>query len=428
MVYPVNPVSRTRKITCEVLDNSLSATSTEFTQDYADVSIKESGVPFFLSALGENDSLQVPISEEAALYYVDLFKPLKGKTLPTKQQAAERLYSIPLSRVSQRLVSKEDPSGVQVNVIYVEGIVNGHKARLAEITVYPVGTDHTRKITCNPLHPSFAPGSREATHLYTEHIQEIPEVPSRYRKGVGTFVIESCPDSEDPSSLIPYAYAFTTDGKKVYKYVAANRQQCLELPQHMISSIFKNGYKGYVFYAHKFSRVDAFFMIGFAALCKREGRVVNILYNAPKEAVLSLEIGPKTRSTKDLRSQTILLRDSALIAPDSLEELAVSFKLALPAALPRSFVSLDTLSYVGAVPEAKHWDKDECPAPTESWNLSHKVARHVEAKVQVLYSIVASLDTKLSAGFGLRIWSAVSASGHAFNSYISRHYNKSVSP
>ena len=350
-VYPVNPVSRTRKITCEVLDNSLVATSTEFTQDYANAFVEESGVPFFLSALGESDSLQVPISEEAALYYVDLFKPLEGKTLPTKQQAASRLYSIPFSRVSQRLVGEEDPSGIQVNVIYVETAESvGPKVRLAEITVYPVGTDRTRKITCTSLHPSFAPGSREATHLYTEHIQEMPEVPSRYQKGVGTFVIESCPDSEDPSRIIPYAYAFTKDGKKVYKYVASNRQQCLEIPQHMIGSIFTNGCKGYVFYAHKFSRIDAFFMMGFAALCKRQGRFVDILYNADKEMVLSLEIGPETHGSKDLRSPAILLRDSALIAPGSLEELAVSFKLALPTAFPHKFVRLETLSYVGAAP------------------------------------------------------------------------------
>ena len=66
--------------------------------------------------------------------------------------------------------------------------------------------------------------------------------------------------------------------------------------------------------------------------------------------------------------------------------------------------------------------------PIKTWNLRHAAVAHVETKVQVLHSIVAHLDTKLSTGFGLRIWSAVSAAGHAFHFYISRHYNKSVSP
>ena len=356
LVYPVDPVSRTRKITCEVLDDSITATSTEFTQNYANahqMALKESGALFFSSALGETDSLHAPISEEAALYYVDLFKPLEGETLILKQQAAERLYSIPLSRVSHCLVSKEDSSETRVNVICVEALVNGQPTRLAEITVYPVSGHRTRKITCVPLHPSFATEGREATHLYGEHMQANPDFQPRERTGLGAFVMEYCQDSVNSAQIV-YAYAYTKDGKGVRTKVGRDRKECNALPRTIIDDIFKNGCAGHVFYAHDFARIGAFTLVQEAAFYKSKGRIANIVYHEDANAVLSLEIGPPAEGKKgkqgDERLQTILFRDSARIASGSLEKLAESFKLSSPLSFPDKFVRPETLSYVGAAP------------------------------------------------------------------------------
>lgn len=145
--------------------------------------------------------------------------------------------------------------------------------------------------------------------LKTEFIEKIA-VSKSINKKIGTLDIETVVKN---NVQIPYLYAFY-DGlnNSVISFFSNS-------PEGLFNHILHWKFKGYTIYAHNLSSFDVVFLFKYITNLEKQGYKVKILKK--DEKIISIKISNRSKNV------SITLKDSLLLLPQSLDELAKQFKL-----------------------------------------------------------------------------------------------------
>jgi hypothetical protein len=159
------------------------------------------------------------------------------------------------------------------------------------------------------------------------------------------------------NKLVPYTICIF-DGKEKKSYYLSDFNNSEEMLKESIKYLIKRKYKGYKVYFHNFSNFDGIFYI----------KILSDLSNNIKPIIKDNEIINLT--VKFIEKNNIYFRDSYLMLPESLKDLAKSFKVEDKTLFPYNFVNKSEipLNYIGSIPEYKDFSK----VTVEEYNLKYK--------------------------------------------------------
>lgn len=140
--------------------------------------------------------------------------------------------------------------------------------------------------------------------------------------------------------LIPYCVCIY-DGVNLFSFYLMDYKDSNEMLEKSIVSIMQRKYNGYRVYLHNFSNFDGIFLLNI--LTKLSDNIIPII----KDSKL-IDIKFKFANSK----YTLFFRDSYLLLPSSLDNLAKSFKVESKGKFPILFVNDESipLNYVGKIP------------------------------------------------------------------------------
>lgn len=165
-------------------------------------------------------------------------------------------------------------------------------------------------------------------------------------------------------------------------------------------------YNGYKVYAHNLSKFDGVFLLPILAKLNSDAVKVSVI----KRDNLLININIKFGKCQ------IDIRDSLLMLPGSLRELAKSFGIRssdTKGIFPYNFVS-DNLDYIGPVPSIKFFSgisRNEYEAYSilssldspNSWNLREETIKYCLQDCKVLYKIIVKFNTLCNNKFKINI-------------------------
>ena len=187
------------------------------------------------------------------------------------------------------------------------------------------------------------------------------------------------------------------DGVDFHSFYLSNYSSQLD----MLSSVFKKlcirKYSGYRIYFHNLSNFDAVFLLkDLTTLYKikpilRDGALIELKINFDK--------GPG-KGTSPKGAGHLLIHDSLLLLPTSLDKLAKSFKVEQKGFFPYSFINNSDipLNYNGNIPDFKFYNKIKLEDYKQyildhklnntTWDLEKEIIQYCELDVKVLYQVI----------------------------------------
>jgi hypothetical protein len=146
--------------------------------------------------------------------------------------------------------------------------------------------------------------------------------------------------------LVPYCVSIY-DGATSKSFYLEDYKDENEMLKNSIYYIMRRKYHGYRVYLHNFSNFDSIFLI---SVLSNFNSVIKPLINDGKYIELKFRFGDKNQ-------YYLLFRDSYLLLPSSLRELAINFKVSNKEHFPYLFVNDSTvpLNYEGMIPEYKYY-------------------------------------------------------------------------
>lgn len=207
-------------------------------------------------------------------------------------------------------------------------------------------------------------------------------------------------------SMIPYCICLF-DGKDSYSfYITDYNYSVDDMLSDAIRHLIVPKYNGYKVYAHNLSKFDGIFLLPILAKLNSDAVKVSVI----KRDNLLININIKFGKCQ------VDIRDSLLMLPSSLRELAKSF--GIPASeskgiFPYSFVS-DNLDYVGDVPDIKFFSGitrqeyetysilSSLDSPN-SWNLREETIKYCLQDCKVLYKIIVKFNFLCNNKFKINI-------------------------
>lgn len=179
-----------------------------------------------------------------------------------------------------------------------------------------------------------------------------------------------------------------------------------EMLEAAIESLFESSLDGYKVYRHNFSNFDAIFLIRILSKLGskvrpiiRDGRIINI----------AVDFGVSKYSSN---KYTLYFRDSYLLLPASLRDLAVNFNVGTNKGIyPYSFVNNPDveLDYSGPVPEFKYFDGitveqyNEYQKSKYFFDLENETKFYCELDCLVLYKVLKVFSNQIFELFKLDI-------------------------
>lgn len=202
------------------------------------------------------------------------------------------------------------------------------------------------------------------------------------------------------------------DGQKLYSFYLSEYLNEKEMLKASVKHLMKRKYHNHKVFLHNFSRFDSVFLL-------------TIL------TYLSEEVYPVVRDGRyiDLKFKfagkyNLFFRDSLLLLPSSLRNLAKNFKVDNKGLFPYKFVNNKdiSLNYEGAVPDYKYFDqvtKEEYDQYckefiNELWNLKHETIKYCELDCVVLYQVLEKFSDQIFILFRIDVIKYPTLSSLAF--------------
>jgi hypothetical protein len=185
-------------------------------------------------------------------------------------------------------------------------------------------------------------------------------------------------------------------------------------------------YHGYKVYLHNFSNFDGVFLMRIlSSLCNRlnpiirEGRIIDLRF----------PFGSK---------YSLYFRDSYLLLPSSLAELAINFNVENKGQFPYSFVNNSSISllYEGIVPNIHFFNKiseteynEYCAAfKDKTWNLRTETMKYCEQDVRTLHQVIEKFSINIFKLVDVNIHKYPTLSSLAFAIYRSKFMGEAKIP
>jgi DNA polymerase type B, organellar and viral len=166
--------------------------------------------------------------------------------------------------------------------------------------------------------------------------------------------------------LIPFCASFY-DGLNKYSFYLTDYKDSEEMLINLIESLLKRKYSGYNVYVHNLSDFDAIFFFKILATFKSTKFATKLtpIYNKETGNMINLKLNYSSIDNKKTFKYNINFRDSLLMLPESLDELANNFNLERKKSIyPYNFVNdkfnTNTMhniikNYIGPVPSLNYF-------------------------------------------------------------------------
>jgi hypothetical protein len=144
--------------------------------------------------------------------------------------------------------------------------------------------------------------------------------------------------------MVPYAIGIY-DGIEAYSFYSTDFINPEKMMENAIEHLMKRKYHNYKVYLHNLSNFDGIFLLKILTslsdkinIIIREGRIIDIKFKFGSN------------------NYTLYFRDSYLLLPSSLRELAINFNVENKGLFPYSFVNEHELNYIGNIPTINYFD------------------------------------------------------------------------
>lgn len=220
------------------------------------------------------------------------------------------------------------------------------------------------------------------------------------------------------------------DGKEVKSFYLSDYTGPLvvsaekEMLKASILYLMKRKYHDYRVYLHNFSKFDSIFLL--TVITELSNKVKPVLRDG-RFIDLRFHFGNKYK---------IFFRDSLLLLPGSLKNLAKNFNVEEKGIFPYKFVNNKNISldYVGFVPDISTFDNlsyeeynnYKTKYKTNNWNLRKETIKYCELDCIVLYQILNKFSNNIFKLFRLDILKYPTLSSLAFAIYRSKFLNEEI--
>jgi hypothetical protein len=220
--------------------------------------------------------------------------------------------------------------------------------------------------------------------------------------------------------LSPYCVSIF-DGKNIKSFYLTDFNNCDEMLKTSIIYLMQRKYHQHRVYLHNFSYFDGVFLLRILSSLGekvkpiiRDGKIMDLKFYFNKSYFLSF-------------------RDSYLLLPASLKELAINFKVQNKGIFPHKFVNSKdvNLNYVGEIPSINYFDnissmdyivykhKIKEIYYKNDWNLREEITHYCEQDVIILYKIIKIFNEKIYLLFRINILKCTTLSSLAFTIFRS---------
>jgi len=232
--------------------------------------------------------------------------------------------------------------------------------------------------------------------------------------------------------MTPYCCC-TYDGKNKNSFYLTDFIDVRDMLINSIKSLLIRKYNNYKIYVHNLSKFDAVFLLRVLAEIPnlyidpiiRDGRIINI-----KMSYLP---------TKDTKKPYVFeFRDSLLLLPSSLKNLAITFKVDNKDIFPYEFlINTDiSLNYIGAVPEFKYfknisieeYNKYKEDFINKDWNLRDETIKYCMQDCISLYQVIDKFNSLVFDKWLLNVHRFPTSPSLTFGFFKSHYLKKDLIP
>nr|QWO71395.1 DNA polymerase [Termitomyces sp. K1Ag] len=220
--------------------------------------------------------------------------------------------------------------------------------------------------------------------------------------------------------MTPYSISIC-DGEDTTSFYLSDFKTANEMLKSAIISIMKPKYHDYKVFIHNFSYFDGIFLLRILSELTdivikpiiRDGRIINLKFSF---SILKYKFN-------------LYFRDSYLLLPFSLKELAFNFDVTAKGIFPYKFVNNKNLSldYIGKIPEYEYFDNlslqdynQYCEGfKKESWDLRKETIKYCNQDVITLYLVMDKFQKKIFTLFRIDVLKYPTLSSLSFAIYRS---------
>jgi len=219
---------------------------------------------------------------------------------------------------------------------------------------------------------------------------------------------------------VPYCICIF-DGIKSFSYYLNDYNDHIEMMNIAINSILIRKYNKYKIYLHNLSNFDGIFLFKILTSLKN----FHINHTKKDGKMIDIELISLTYNFK------INFRDSLLMLPISLKNLAKSFQIDNKGLFPYLFVNESTtkLDYEGLTPELKYfinvsedkYNNYSIEFKNKTWNLKNETIKYCNLDCKILYQIIEKFNYYIFDLFNLNIHNYPTLPSLAFAIYRSKY-------
>jgi hypothetical protein len=222
--------------------------------------------------------------------------------------------------------------------------------------------------------------------------------------------------------MIPYCISIF-DGKTCTSFYLSDYSSSQEMLEQSVKFLMKKEFNRYRIFLHNFSNFDGIFLI----------RILSGLATKLKPIIRETKVIDLKFYFGETGKNILYFRDSFLLLPSSLDDLAKAFNVGSKGIFPYKFVNnedipADALNYKGQIPDFKYFDgisrdeynnycKDYYCSP---WDLRKETTLYCELDVKILYQIIEKFSEEIFELFQINIMKYPTLPSLAFAIYRSK--------
>lgn len=234
--------------------------------------------------------------------------------------------------------------------------------------------------------------------------------------------------------FIPYAIGWY-DGVKCHTYYKTGFEDHQEMILKAFEDLMIKKYNGYTVYFHNLQGFDGVLLLQILentyevdTMFKEDKRILQMTIKSRKKEIESASLGGRRRPA----IFNIKIRDSYLLLPHSLRQLAIEFEVESKGYFPYKFVSEGTLDYIGRTPSYKFYENiDVATYQTElkdNWSTKDETLLYLEKDLIAQYQVLEKFAKNIYSQYQLNITSCLSLPSLASGIFRSSFYEKPVIP
>jgi hypothetical protein len=223
------------------------------------------------------------------------------------------------------------------------------------------------------------------------------------------------------NTMIPYALSIF-DGKESISFYISDYTNSDDMLKNAIKYLMKPKFHNYKVYIHNFSFFDGIFLLRILSEMTditikpifRDGRIIELKFpflTSPNNKV------------------NLYFRDSLLLLPSSLKDLAINFNVTNKGIYPYSFVNQDLINfnYIGDIPNYEYFDTNKVSLQeyqeyskeflNKPWSLKIETIKYCNLDCIVLYNIISNFQKKIYTLFRIDVTKYPTLSSLAFAIY-----------